>query len=103
MPAFVVYYCPHYVCSRSQHETEAAEDGAPLSDADKANMFQAALQSLQIQLGEGPMEMSGHLFITKSFSSLSYFLALLSLCNLQQVCVFGGWVNWVEHTPAKYS
>eukprot|EP00903_Cladosiphon_okamuranus_P021503 g19768.t1 len=29
---------------------EAAEDGAPLSDADKANMFQAALQSLQIQL-----------------------------------------------------
>ncbi|CBJ27956.1 conserved unknown protein [Ectocarpus siliculosus] len=30
---------------------EAAEDGAPLSDADKANMFQAALQSLQIQLG----------------------------------------------------
>lgn len=31
---------------------EAAEDGAPLSDADKANMFQAALQSLQIQLGE---------------------------------------------------
>ena len=31
---------------------ESAEDGAPLSDADKANMFQAALQSLQIQLGE---------------------------------------------------
>ncbi|CAN0005531.1 unnamed protein product [Scytosiphon promiscuus] len=29
---------------------ETAEDGAPLSDADKANMFQAALQSLQIQL-----------------------------------------------------
>eukprot|EP00752_Nemacystus_decipiens_P012590 g11150.t1 len=29
---------------------ESAEDGAPLSDADKANMFQAALQSLQIQL-----------------------------------------------------
>lgn len=31
---------------------EGAEDGAPLSDADKAHMFQAALQSLQIQLGE---------------------------------------------------
>ena len=34
------------------HAGESAEDGAPLSDADKANMFQAALQSLQIQLGE---------------------------------------------------
>lgn len=31
---------------------DAPEDGAPLSDADKANMLQAALQSLQIQLGE---------------------------------------------------
>lgn len=31
---------------------EAAEDGAPLTDAEKANMYQAALQSLQIQLGK---------------------------------------------------
>lgn len=54
--SFSTAQCPH---SRTRHETEAAEDGAPLSDADKANMFQAALQSLQIQLGEESLRMGG--------------------------------------------
>ncbi|CAM9319602.1 unnamed protein product [Choristocarpus tenellus] len=37
---------------------DAAQDGAPLSDADKAHLYQAALQSLQIQLADRTDETS---------------------------------------------
>lgn len=49
----VCYVFP--LCLTAPRTGEGAENGVPLSDADRANMHQAELRSLQMQLGKGTL------------------------------------------------